>query len=72
MDTVKFLCLLVITTLLMTGIMVIHDVHTAKQWNDGECPDCHVRYEMGGVTGMLHVGLKYYYCPECGTEVQRY
>lgn len=39
-----------------------------EKWNDGICPDCEIRYEMGGV----YKGLKYYYCPDCGNEVQKY
>jgi len=37
-------------------------------WNNGICPDCEVRYELRGVSN----GLKYYSCPECGKEVERY
>ena len=38
------------------------------EWNNGDCPDCEVRYELRGVSK----GLKYYACPECGREVERY
>lgn len=41
---------------------------TASDWNDGECPKCEIRYEMRGVSR----GLKYYACPDCGKEVERY
>ena len=41
---------------------------SSTDWNDGECPKCDIRYEMRGVSR----GLKYYVCPECGTEVERY
>lgn len=41
---------------------------TAKEWNDGVCPDCNVRYEPYGV----YDGRHYYACPECGNEVSRY
>lgn len=37
-------------------------------WNNGTCPNCEVRYELRGVSD----GLKYYSCPNCGQEVQRY
>lgn len=37
-------------------------------WNDGVCPDCEVRYELRGASR----GLRYYVCPECGQEVQRF
>jgi hypothetical protein len=41
---------------------------TAKEWNDGVCPDCNVRYELRGV----YKGTHYYACPGCGNEVDRY
>ena len=41
---------------------------SASKWNDGICPDCEVRYELRGASQ----GLKYYSCPECGAEVERY
>ena len=41
---------------------------SSTDWNGGECPDCDIRYEMRGVFR----GLKYYVCPECGNEVERY
>lgn len=43
---------------------------SASDWNDGICPNCNVRYELRGAAGDLH--LKYYVCPECGKEVERY
>lgn len=41
-----------------------------SDWNDGICPKCNVRYELREAAGDLH--LKYYVCPECGKEVERY
>ena len=41
---------------------------TAKEWNDGTCPDCNTRYELRGV----YKGTHYYACPGCGNEVDRY
>lgn len=41
---------------------------TAKEWNNGTCPDCNVRYELRGV----YKGTHYYACPSCGNEVSRY
>lgn len=56
------------------GILVLLVVGTnscsASDWNDGICPNCNVRYELRGAAGDLH--LKYYVCPECGKEVERY
>ncbi len=42
-----------------------------SEWNNGVCPDCGVRYELRGVSGKV-VKEKYYSCPECGKEVERY
>lgn len=59
---------------LAIGILVLLVVGTnscsASDWNDGICPNCNVRYELRGAAGDLH--LKYYVCPECGKEVERY
>lgn len=41
---------------------------SAETWNDGICPDCEIRYELRGASK----GLKYYVCPECGQEVERF
>lgn len=41
---------------------------TAKEWNNGTCPDCHTRYELRGV----YKGTHYYACPDCGNEVHRF
>lgn len=41
---------------------------SGETWNGGICPECEVRYELRGASR----GLKYYSCPECGQEVQRY
>jgi hypothetical protein len=41
---------------------------SSTDWNGGECLDGDIRYEMRGVSR----GLKYYVCPECGNEVERY
>ena len=41
---------------------------SADIWNNGICSSCEVRYELRGVSR----GLKYYACPSCGQEVERY
>ena len=41
---------------------------TAGEWNGGECIKCDVHYELRGVSK----NIKYYSCPKCGNEVQRY
>ncbi len=49
-------------------IMFGFNTCTASEWNGGVCPECETRYELRGV----HRGCKYYACPECGKEVERY
>ena len=41
---------------------------SADDWNYGECPKCETRYELRGASR----GLKYYACPDCGKEVERF
>ena len=41
---------------------------SALEWNDGECPKCHKDYVLRGA----HDGLRYYSCPKCGNEVERF
>ena len=41
---------------------------TETDWNNGYCPNCETRYELRGASK----GLKYYACPDCGFEVERY
>ena len=41
---------------------------SSTDWNNGKCPDCEIRYELRGASR----GLKYYSCPDCGKEVERY
>ena len=56
--------LIALIFLIMSGTNAL----TSSDWNDGDCPDCEVKYELRGASS----GLKYYACPECGREVQRY
>jgi PHP family Zn ribbon phosphoesterase len=51
-------------------VVIIFGVNTcsASKWNDGICPKCNERYELCAV----YKGLKYYACPECGEEIERY
>ena len=62
--------LMTILACIILIICVVFGVNacTASEWNDGFCPMCNVRYEMGGV----YEYMKYYYCPKCGNEVHRY
>lgn len=58
----------IICFILAFAIMFIFNCCSAPTWNDGVCPDCGVRYELRGASR----GLKYYACPKCGKEVERY
>lgn len=59
---------LIITLVLALLILFTCNACTAKEWNNGRCPNCDVRYELRGV----YKGTHYYACPECGNEVSRY
>lgn len=39
-----------------------------KNWNNGICPSCGYKYELRAVSS----GYKYYVCPYCGKEAQRW
>ena len=62
------LIMAIICFILVFAIMFGVNACSAPTWNDGICPDCEVRYELRGASR----GLKYYACPECGQEVERY
>ena len=49
-------------------IMFGFNTCTYAEWNNGICPECHTRYELRGVSKYM----KYYACPDCGNEVERY
>lgn len=56
---------------LMFFITVSANTCSESDWNNGICPKCNVRYELRGVS-RGYVKEKYYVCPECGKEVERY
>lgn len=60
--------LLAICVVLMFLVMLGVNACSATEWNDGYCPDCNVKYELCAA----YEGLRYYACPECGNEVERY
>ena len=60
--------MIIIGLILVFALMFGVNSCSAPTWNDGICPDCEVRYELRGASR----GLKYYACPECGQEVERY
>jgi hypothetical protein len=64
---------LALTTLLVCigmvfVIMFTFNSCTSPVWNDGICIKCNVDYELKGVSNYL----KYYECPSCKHEVNRY
>ena len=59
---------ILVCVVLFFGILLGINACSASDWNDGVCPHCEVKYELRGVSR----GLKYYSCPECGQEVERY
>lgn len=60
--------MLLIAIAFVVLMMVGTNSCSADIWNDGICPKCEIRYELRGVSNVL----KYYVCPECGQEVERY
>lgn len=63
-EIVAILLVIALAFCMVTGL----NSCTSETWNDGICEKCQVRYELRGVSK----GLKYYACPLCGQEVQRY
>lgn len=59
---------LIICIALLFLIMFGTNTCSYNDWNNGECPECGTRYELRGASR----GLKYYACPDCGKEVERY
>lgn len=62
------LTMIIICVVLLLSIFFGTNACTAEEWNDGQCPKCHVRYELRAVND----GLRYYACPTCGNEVERF
>lgn len=59
---------IIICIILIFAIVLGTNSCSAPTWNDGICPECETRYELRGASR----GLKYYACPDCGQEVERY
>ena len=67
-DCIHIIVMIVITLALVFGTMSCINYLSEPIWNDGQCINCETRYELRGASK----GLKYYSCPDCGQEVQRY
>lgn len=59
---------IIIVILIMLVFIFGTNLYVEPVWNQGICPQCEIRYELRGVSR----GLKYYACPECGQEVERF
>ena len=59
---------IIICFALIFAIMFGFNCCSYSGWNDGICPECETRYELRGVSKYM----RFYVCPECGKEVQRY
>lgn len=65
----KFLIMEIMFLIFILACVVIGvNSCSASDWNNGICPICEARYELRGASR----GLKYYACPNCGKEVERY
>lgn len=63
-DIIEIVCCIAIIFIIIFGV----NSCSASEWNNGICPNCEVRYELRGASR----GFKYYSCPECGNEVERF
>ena len=60
--------MLVVSIAFLVIFMLGVNCCSSSDWNNGDCPKCETRYELRGASR----GLKYYACPKCGKEVQRF
>jgi PHP family Zn ribbon phosphoesterase len=65
-DVIKYLIIIIAVIAILAAIFT-NAAHSGS-WNNGICPNCNIRYELRGVSDRL----KYYSCPECGKEVNKY
>lgn len=59
---------IILCIVMVFAVMFGLNTCTASEWNDGECPKCHVDYVLRGAND----GIRYYSCPKCGNEVERF
>jgi len=67
-ETSASLIMMLVCVGLILAIALGVNACSAEDWNNGTCPKCRVRYELRAVND----GLRYYSCPKCGQEVQRF
>lgn len=60
-EVISIIILFALLLCMMLGV----NACSAPDWNNGHCPKCETRYELRGAS-------KYYACPDCGKEVERY
>lgn len=62
---------IIVLIIVIIGVVktkIISSQSPDSDWNNRICPECEVRYEMKSVD----MWRKYYVCPECGKEAERY
>ena len=59
---------IIIMFAIVVGLMYCVNFSSESIWNDDQCVNCEIKYELRGASN----GLKYYVCPDCGQEVERY
>ena len=64
---ITLVCAVLLLVLVLVAV-VGSNSSSEEEWNDGVCTKCEAPYELRAVS----IGLRYYSCPNCGHEVQRY
>lgn len=59
----------IILVLAIFGLRTCSNEMASTQWNEGVCPKCNVQYELRAIDRSY---CKYYVCPECHVEIERY
>lgn len=61
------ICIIICVAMLLV-VMFGLNTCTASEWNEGVCSKCHEDYVLRGAND----GIRYYSCPKCGNEVERF
>ena len=67
-SNISFIAEIIFLITAVIAIMFSVNTCSSSKWNDGICPKCNERYELCAA----YKGLKYYTCPACGQEMERY